>query len=167
MEANDTAGQNAELIYLKKYYSLLEIKDYILMNELRTKCKLKPLSILYFYGKASDCPECQKTGTVLTYLRQQYPELRIYAFDSNLELSALDTLKTTFKVSNNALPALIIGDEQYIGFKTIEEIKDLLPELKEIDKAREIEAASSSANTKIESVSAPGARAETASSTQR
>ncbi len=161
MEANDTAGQNAELIYLKKYYSLLEIKDFILMNELRTKCKLKPLSILYFYGKASDCPECERAGTVLTYLRQQYPELRVYAFDANLELSALDTLKSTFKVANNALPALIIGDKQYIGFKSIEEIKELLPELKEIDKAREAEENSASSSSRQTNVKARTATSST------
>lgn len=139
MEASDTNGTNQELIYLKKYYSLLEIKDYLLMSELRTKCKLKPLSILYFYGKKESCPECEKTETVLTYLRQQYPELRVYSFDTNLPLSALTTLTTIFDVNQTELPALVIDNKKHIGFKTIDEIKELIPELKQLDKQRLLE----------------------------
>lgn len=136
MEANDTTGTNEELIYLKKYYSLLEIKDYLLMSELRTKCQLKPLSILYFYGKKENCPECERTETVLTYLRGQYPELRVYSFDTTLTLSALDTLTSIFAVKNTELPALVIDSKKYIGFKTIDEIKEIIPELKTIDRDR-------------------------------
>lgn len=136
MEANDTSGTNQELVYLKKYYSLLEIKDYLLMTELRSKCGLKPLSILYFYGKKEFCPECEKTETVLTFLRQQYPELRVYSFDTTLSLSALGTLTSIFDVKDTELPAIVIGNQKYIGFKSIDEIKALLPELKKIDKAR-------------------------------
>ena len=137
MEANDVDGTNEELIYLKKYYSLLEIKDYLLMSELRTKCQLKPLSILYFYGKKENCPECERTETVLTYLRSQYPELRVYSFDTTLTLSALDTLTSVFDIKDTELPSLVINNKKHIGFKTIEEIKVLIPELVQIDKERE------------------------------
>jgi glutaredoxin len=137
MEANDVDGTNEELVYLKKYYSLLEIKDYLLMSELRTKCQLKPLSILYFYGKKENCPECERTETVLTYLRGQYPELRVYSFDTTLTLSALDTLTSIFDIKDTELPALVIDNKKHIGFKSIEEIKVLIPELVQIDKERE------------------------------
>jgi glutaredoxin len=150
MEADGNADSNSELIYLKKYYSLLEIKDYLLMRELRTKCGLKPLSILYFYGKKTDCPECENTQTVLTRLRQTYPELRIYSFDTNLPLGALNTLTSMFGIEQNKLPALVINDKKYIGFKTVEEIKDILPELKKIDAAREAEEKASQASDKNE-----------------
>lgn len=134
MEANNE--DDAEIFYLKKYYSLLEIKDYILMNRLSEKCKTDPISILYFYGSKDDCPECEKMGFVLTYLREQYPELRIYSFDSNLSLSAIDTLKSVYKVNSRALPALIIGDNSYTGFRDIDAVKTLIPELKKIDQQR-------------------------------
>ncbi len=146
MEADDANGNNPELVYLKKYYSLLEIKDYLLMDQLRIKCGLKPLSILYFYGKKDDCPECEKVQVVLTYLRQQYPELRVYSFDTGLEMSALDTLKSMFKVEDTKLPALVINNKQYTGFKTVEEMKVLIPELKTID-AKRLEDANSNATS--------------------
>lgn len=140
MEANDIGQKNAELIYLKKYYSLLQIKDFILMNELRSKCSLKPMSILYFYGNSSDCPACNQTAIVLNALRQQYEDLRVYSFDANLDLSALDTLKSMYKIDAKNLPALVINEKTNIGFKSIDEIKVLIPELKKIDKGREAEA---------------------------
>ena len=49
---------------LKKYYSLLQVKDYLLTEELSSKCKVTVDSILYFYS--SDCTECTKQGYILT-----------------------------------------------------------------------------------------------------
>lgn len=142
LESNN--GSDAEVAYLKRYYSLLEIKDFLLMKQLNAKCASKPIAVIYFYGNKDDCPECEKMSFVLTYLREQYPELRIYSFDSNLSLSAVDTLKSIYKVDSRKLPAIIIGDESYTGFRDIEEMKTLIPELKKIDAAR---IASSTAST--------------------
>lgn len=163
MEENDPTGTDPELVYLKKYYSLLEIKDYLLMGQLRSRCGLKPLSILYFYGKKDDCPECERLQVVLTYLRQQYPELRVYSFDTSLPLSALDTLKSMFKVDNEKLPSLVINNKQYIGFKTIEEIKELIPELKAIDKKAEEQKA---LEAKADKLKQTGSKQTTSTSTE-
>jgi hypothetical protein len=42
---------NSDVIALKKHYSLLQMKDYLLMKKVSEKCSLKPISILYFYSK--------------------------------------------------------------------------------------------------------------------
>src|SRR5207253_2812559 len=65
-----------ELSRLKRYYSLLEIKDYILMQQVATKCHLKPVFILYFYSNKGDCSACENQGYALTGLSQKYPTLR-------------------------------------------------------------------------------------------
>ncbi|MEI6042277.1 MAG: hypothetical protein WCQ00_01795 [bacterium] len=136
MEANNTGAENAELVYLKKYYSLLQIKDYILMQRLSVKCDFKPISILYFYGNKDVCPQCVNMGFVLTELRQKYPEVRIYSFDTNLQLSALNTLRSINKISETQLPAVIIGEQAITGFRTYDDLKKLIPELEAIDKTR-------------------------------
>ncbi|HEY1037211.1 MAG TPA: hypothetical protein VGE62_01360 [Candidatus Paceibacterota bacterium] len=137
LESNNSANNLEELTYVKKYYSLLQIKDSILMQQLGQKCTgTKPISILYFYGNKSDCSECEKMSYVLTYLRQQYPELRIYSFDTNLELSALETLKSIYGIKPTELPALVYNDEAFVGFKTIEEVREMIPEIKKIDEDR-------------------------------
>ncbi len=136
LEANDTGKPNSELVYLKKYYSLLQIKDYILMKQINQKCSSKPISILYFYGDKTDCTECEKMSYVLTYLREQYPELRIYSFDTNLNLSAIDTLKSIYKIDPTKLPAVVYNEKTYIGYKPIDEMKEIIPALKKIDKQK-------------------------------
>jgi hypothetical protein len=160
LESNDSGKPSDELVYLKKYYSLLEIKDSLLMKELAQKCSSKPISILYFYGDKKDCTECEDMSYVLTYLRENYPELRIYSFDTNIDLSAIDTLNSVYKIDPKKLPAIVYNDETHVGFRTIEEMKELIPALKKIDAEKLKNATASS--------SRPGARnAVTASSTSR
>jgi hypothetical protein len=134
---------NAEVVSLKKQYSLLEIKDYLLMQQISQKCKIKPAYVLYFYSNAGDCPECSRAGDVLTYLRQTYPSLRVYAFDYNLDLSALQTLIALRKVDSN-LPAFVINNRAPVyGFKTLDEMEALIPELKDLATSTESGAATS------------------------
>ncbi len=118
---------NSDVIALKKQYSLLEIKDYLLIKKLKD-CPRSPVTILYFY--ADNCPNCEREGYVLTYLREHYPELRVYSFDFNLELSALQTLASIYGITAEKLPVLVIKRTPQSGFKTVEEVKALLPELR-------------------------------------
>jgi len=115
MESESNGNPTDELLYVKKNYSLLEIKDFILMEQLNQKCNSKPISILYFYGDKTDCTECENMSYVLTYLREQYPELRIYSFDTNLDLSAVDTLKSIYNIDATRLPAFVVKDNTYVG----------------------------------------------------
>lgn len=132
-------SDDLEVLNLKKYYSLLQIKDFLLMQKIKDRCGNDTLSIIYFYSNTKNkCNDCSKEGMVLTRLRQEYPELRVYSFDYDLNLSALQTLIGIYSVKDEQ-PALIIKDEVYYGFKTIEEIKEIMPELKEIDKLKAIE----------------------------
>lgn len=119
---------NADVKTLKENYSLLEIKDYLLMQEIYQKCGASPTSILYFYSNAGDCADCTDQGYVLTALRQKYPELRVYAFDYNLGLDAVNTLITLYHVPS-ALPALVMNGKVYDGFQSISDIEAALPSL--------------------------------------
>jgi hypothetical protein len=118
-----------EVIALKRYYSLLEIKDYLLMNKISEKCKKTPLSIIYFYSSDNSCSDCEREGYVLTHLRETYPDLRVYSFDYDIDLSAVKTLISINKVKKE-LPAIIINDQAYYGFQSIEDLEKTIPELK-------------------------------------
>tara|TARA_B100000745_G_scaffold219274_1_gene146011 strand:- start:23168 stop:23845 length:678 start_codon:yes stop_codon:yes gene_type:complete len=126
-------ADNEEVLRLKRHYSLLEIKDLLLMQKVSEKCGLEPVFLLYFYSNEKGaCMDCKRQGYVLTELAKQYPSLRIYSFDYNLDLSAVETL-ISLKNIPEELPALVIHDKAYGGFKKIEEIKELIPELKALD----------------------------------
>jgi len=117
-------NNSSDLLRLKTYYTLLQIKDYLLMKKISVKCGTKPVFILYFYSK--DCTECEQQGYVLTYLREQYPNLRIYSFDYNLDNPALHTLISLYKVKNT-LPALVINDKVTNGFIDKDKLTATLP----------------------------------------
>ncbi len=128
---HNLGADNAEVIALKKQYSLLQIKDYLLMQEISSKCTSeKPVFVLYFYSNEGDCTQCGRAGDVLTYLRQTYPDLRIYSFDHNLDLGALETLISLRKVRGEELPAFVINNRPAVyGFKSLDEMRELIPEL--------------------------------------
>ncbi len=121
LKGNDTANE------LKRYYTILEIKDYILTKKINSKCGTKHLPLLYFYTTADNCTECTKQGFVLTELRAKYPNLRVYSFDYSLDLSALSALEKIYKIDDTKLPAIVINEQKMTGFKTIEEIERFAP----------------------------------------
>ncbi len=127
LETQSNVNQD-ELAQLKRYYSLLQIKDLLLMQEVADKCDLEPVFILYFYSNRGDCEDCEEQGYVLTGLGQKYPQLRVYSFDYNLGLSALRTMTDIYNLRDE-LPALVVNDHVFYGLHTIEEIEEILPEL--------------------------------------
>lgn len=129
--SEENIGKSDEVIELKKYYSLLQIKDFLLMNKISERCGKKIVSVLYFYTTENNCSECVKQSYVLTELREKYPELRVYSFDYNLDLSALGSLISIYKIEDTKLPATVVGGKLYTGFQDIEFIEKLIPEIVE------------------------------------
>lgn len=133
---NNINGKD-QLVQLKRYYSILQIKDYLLMQKIKARCGTDIIPVFYFYTTAENCSECVRQSLVLTKMREEYPILRVYSFDYNLELSALQALIKVFNVEDTKLPALVVNDKLYTGFKTQEEIEKLLPSLLKIKEANQ------------------------------
>src|SRR3989344_5917322 len=121
---NQTELNVDDLEYLKRSYFLLEIKDYLLMKRLTERCGIRPTFILYFYSTEDKCEDCEKMGYVLTALREKYPDLRVYSFDYHFDVGAIKTLRSIYKIKPE-LPALVINNKAYYGFKTIEELEKI------------------------------------------
>lgn len=130
-------SDNERVQHLKRQYSLLQIKDYLLMKRVAQKCNLKPIFLLYFYSNRDNaCPDCEKQGYVLTALSDKYPELRVYSFDADLDLAALQTLANISNIKRNALPGLVIQNTAHNGYKTVEEIEKLFPALEKLEEKK-------------------------------
>lgn len=120
-------SENEEVLKLKRQYTLLEIKDYLLMKRLAKECKnLKPVFVLYFYSNAGDCEDCAQAGYALSYLRQTYPQLRVYSFDYNLDLGALKTLTAVLGIKP-PLPAYVINEKNVNELASLQDLEKLLP----------------------------------------
>jgi hypothetical protein len=117
-------NNSADLLRLKTYYTLLQIKDYLLMKKISVKCNTKPVFILYFYS--TNCTACEQQGYVLTYLRSLYPDLRIYSFDYNLDNPTIRTMISLYKIGE-IVPAIVINDKVYSGFLDKDKLEGYLP----------------------------------------
>jgi hypothetical protein len=124
--SQDNLGNTAEVSYLQKYYSLLEIKDYLLTKQISTRCGVKAAFILYFYTTAANCSLCQQESLVLSTLRTEYPDLRVYSFDYSTDLSAVTSMLQIYKIKDTALPALVINDNVMTGFHGIDELDTII-----------------------------------------
>ena len=119
-------GDDETVSSLRKYYYLLEIKDYLLMKKISSRCGVKSAFILYFYTTAENCTLCNEQSIVLSNLREQYPELRVYSFDYSADLSAVKSMLQIYKIKDTLLPALIIDDDLYTGFRTMDELDSIV-----------------------------------------
>jgi hypothetical protein len=134
--AEEQSGiDNPDVQNLKRQYFLLEIRDYLLMKKIAEKCGVNPTFILYFYSSAEDCEECEKTGFVLTALHEEFPEIRIYSFDADMDLEAIHTLRSIYGLRQE-LPALVINGDPYYGFRPLDELIDDVPVLTRLQKAK-------------------------------
>jgi hypothetical protein len=121
--SQDNLGATEEVSYLKKYYSLLQIKDYLLAKKISARCGVKSAFILYFYTTAENCSLCQQESLVLSTLRTEFPELRVYSFDYSTDLTAVSSMLKIYKIKDTALPALVIDDDVLTGFRAFPELE--------------------------------------------
>ncbi len=140
---------NQDVISLKKYYSLLQIKDFLLMKEYHDRCKQNTVSILYFHDV--DCTECSRQSIILDKIVEEYPEIRVYYFDKTTNTPALDTLSSIYKVGST--PALVINDKVYLGYQDVAKIESYIPEIKVWKKEKDKLASSTVATTTATSTS--------------
>ena len=138
VSVENTLGENnPDFLLLKKYYSILEIKHWLLLNKAAKDCNMDLISIVYFYDNSNTCFDCRDQGYILTSLRGKYPFLRVYSFDYNLSLIPLETIKSIYALEDK-LPILIINDDVYYGLKSKDELENLLKKYVKLEKLQEL-----------------------------
>jgi len=144
---NNLGPEHSSYIQLKKYYSILEIKHWLLLQKASKACDLPLAFVIYFYTDREACPKCEDQGYILTHFRKKYPFLRVYSFDYDLDLAALQTLKSIYTLKKE-MPIIVINNEVHYGYKNKEELEKTLEEF--IDLATLEEEATSTDEADIE-----------------
>lgn len=108
--------------YLKRKYFLLELKTYVLVNELNKNCNNQYVPLLFFYKIDDDLSERQ--GYILSDLAEAHKkEVITFSFDKDYEDEPLLKL-FLLKYNVTAAPTIIINDnikvERFIYQKEIE-----------------------------------------------
>jgi len=111
--------------YLARRYFLLEIKGYILFNELKEQCDITNDAILYFY--ASEDEESEIQGYVLDKIvRRSNGTVDIFSINKDFQGDeAIETLKLYYNITTS--PTIVInGEIKKEGYVSYEEVKELL-----------------------------------------
>ena len=127
---DDLLGKkDVNVLRLKEYYSLLQIRHWLLMKKANSQCGQNNILILYFYSNLGDCSKCEEQGYVLTRIHKDYENVKVYAFDINIHNPATDTIQSTYIARNKTAPILIINEKTYYGFKDKAEIEEILADI--------------------------------------
>ncbi len=92
--------KDPEVLEMKKLYSILEIRHYVLTREQNEYCAKNISTFMFFYSNDKDCnDEVEKKSFILSYLRKKYQtKVRVYAFDNDLDSDLIKVLKEKYKV---------------------------------------------------------------------
>lgn len=99
---------------LKKKYTIVLIKDWLILEKIKKTCGGNYVTVIYFYSNLN-CSSCVDQGLILDYFKLKYGEnLLIFALDADLDLSLIRALKTSYSISE--LPTLVINNKKYSGY---------------------------------------------------
>ncbi len=114
-----------QVISLKRYYTLLEAKDYLFFKKINEKCDSEYNLNLFFYSNdPKKCPQCQDQGFVLSYARTKDENMRTYSFDVDLDLPVVQYLVLAYNVTE--VPTNVFNEEVYTGFLDNSEVDEII-----------------------------------------
>ncbi len=116
---------NERIIELKKEYSLISIRQFLLVKKFSKECNKNLTIILFFYSNINNKTESEMQGFILDSLYLKYPKnVVIYALDYDLDCKAIDTLENVYNITQ--VPSLVINDKTYLGFVPKNEIENII-----------------------------------------
>ena len=122
---NQLGKDNKDVIKLKEYYSLLEIRHWLFLKKLNQDCGTDYKLALFFYSSdEKTCPSCESQGYILSYFRARDEKLRIYSFDITIDNPALESLKVLYSIQT--VPSIVLDDHLYSEYLTKEQLEEKL-----------------------------------------
>jgi len=123
LEEREEFGESRpEYIKLKRDYTLLSIRAWLLSLNVKEKCGGNIFPVLYFYS--TGCDECVEQGRVLDEVKRRHKEFSAFLVDFNLDESVVQAIKSTYNVTT--VPAFIVDNEVYQGFKSVTEFEEII-----------------------------------------
>ncbi|PIU75717.1 hypothetical protein COS75_02905 [Candidatus Pacearchaeota archaeon CG06_land_8_20_14_3_00_35_12] len=116
--------KDSNLLELKKYYSLLEAKHFLLMKTRKNNCNLNYSLALFFYSNNNSfIAESERQGYVLDSLRDELSpqKFKVYPFDVDLNLDIIKDLEALNNIAE--VPTTIIDGAVFIGFHSKDELR--------------------------------------------
>lgn len=126
---NELGKNNPQVLSLKRYYTILQLKDYLFFKKVNEKCNSKFILNLFFYSNDhKKCEKCEDQGFVLSYVRAKNDNIRTYSFDIDLEMPIVQYLTHYYNVTG--IPSVVFNEQVYTGFVTTERAEGIIQNLK-------------------------------------
>jgi hypothetical protein len=110
---NKLGKDNEDVLFRKRFYSLVEAEHFEFINQVNEKCSTKINTILFFYSNLpDDLDNSEQTGRLLTTVANSNQNLIIYSFDINLNSKIVELLKQEYNIKNS--PTIIINSQHKI-----------------------------------------------------
>ena len=114
-EYEKNTAPTKEYLDLKRQYTKLSLRAWIIAKENYKRCDTRIVPVLYFYS--ANCTDCVSQGEALDNVKQALAltnnSLIVFTVDYNYNEPALNLVKKYYKI--NDVPALIINDHVLIG----------------------------------------------------
>jgi len=113
------------ILALKKPYTLLEVRHYLALKDMIQKCDLDYKIVLFFYSNsAENIDVSEKQGFVIDYLKKKSGNVKVYSFDSDLDMDIISIMKKIYGVTIS--PSTVIDGKVYAGFHSKEDLEKLI-----------------------------------------
>lgn len=107
-------SENNVVKEMKSDYTLLSIRQWLLVRQFKKECKSDLNIILFFYSNKKNKEESEAQGYVLDYIYRKYPDkVVIYALEIEQDTPALNTVKDIYGIET--APALVINEKVFRG----------------------------------------------------
>jgi hypothetical protein len=117
---------NKEVLFKKKFYSLVELEHFEFINQINKECEKNIPTILFFYSNLDkDLEKGEDAGRILGVISERNKDLIIYSFDINLDSDLVKKLLEKYNIKKS--PTIIInGKEKVENFKNINNVEKYL-----------------------------------------
>lgn len=109
----------------KRRFNNNEIMYYSMIKRMKEWCDFDQATILFFYKKKEECPDCDAQSFVLTDIKKDLGnEVAIFSFDVDLDLAPVQILATYYNLTS--YPCTVIEETAYCGLFDKDEIMEKL-----------------------------------------
>lgn len=113
---------NPEIQRMKSTYWIMELRDFLILQQVETKCGKHHDTILYFHRPG--CEMCEYQSKTLKLIKMEYPEVMIYSFDMNSSNLVIQSLNKVYGIKE--APSIVVNGKTYTGFINKENVKRIL-----------------------------------------
>ncbi|MBD3210167.1 hypothetical protein GF318_02190 [Candidatus Micrarchaeota archaeon] len=118
--------KNVHDVELKKQYFVLEAESYLLSQKVRGLCGDDSVLLVHFYSN-SNCSRCEEQGAEILRARDGLDRnVKLFSFDGDIGSPVAEAFMNRYNI--RTYPSVVINGKRYSGFRSAEELQELISE---------------------------------------